>query len=82
MEDERLYRGRFDHVGDRKLNSVRIFISSTFSGKLLWERIVRFVFSHSDTTEERNGLIECVYPRLREYCLKKYNIQFQVIWEK
>ncbi len=35
MEDERLYRGRFDHVGDRKLNSVRIFISSTFSGKLL-----------------------------------------------
>jgi hypothetical protein len=32
-----------------------------------------------DTTDERNGLIERVYPRLREYCLTKYNIQFQVI---
>jgi hypothetical protein len=35
MEDEQLYRGRFSHIGDRKLNSVRVFISSTFSGKLL-----------------------------------------------
>ena len=32
-----------------------------------------------DTTEERNGLIDHVYPRLREYCLTKYKIQFQVI---
>jgi len=32
-----------------------------------------------DTTDERNGLIDRVYPRLREYCLNKYNIQFQVI---
>ena len=31
-----------------------------------------------DTTDERNGLIEHVYPRLREYCLSKYNLQFQV----
>ncbi|CAF1109225.1 unnamed protein product [Adineta steineri] len=61
MEDEQLYRGRFDHVGDRKLNSVRLFVSSTFT----------------DTTDERNGLIDRVYPRLREYCLTKYNIQFQ-----
>ncbi|UJR21418.1 hypothetical protein I4U23_024507 [Adineta vaga] len=59
--DEQLYRGRFDHVGDRKLNSVRVFVSSTFT----------------DTTEERNGLIDLVYPRLRDYCLTKYNIQFQ-----
>ena len=39
MEDEQLYRGRFNHIGDRKLNSVRVFISSTFSGKLLWNQI-------------------------------------------
>lgn len=32
MEDELLYRGRFDHVGDRKLNSIRLFVSSTFTG--------------------------------------------------
>ncbi|CAF1533025.1 unnamed protein product, partial [Rotaria sordida] len=60
MENEQFYRGRFDDVGDRKLNSVRIFVSSTFS----------------DTTDERNGLIERVYPRLRKYCRTKYNIQF------
>jgi hypothetical protein len=40
------------------------------------------LYFSSDTTEERNGLIEQVYPRLREYCLKKYNIQFQVILNK
>ncbi|CAF4265838.1 unnamed protein product, partial [Adineta steineri] len=61
MEDELLYRGRFDHIGDRKFNSVRLFVSSTFT----------------DTTDERNGLINHVYPRLREYCLNKYKIQFQ-----
>ncbi|CAF1376711.1 unnamed protein product, partial [Adineta steineri] len=61
MEDELFYRGRFDHIGDRKFNSVRLFVSSTFT----------------DTTDERNGLINHVYPRLREYCLNKYKIQFQ-----
>ncbi|CAF1452564.1 unnamed protein product, partial [Adineta steineri] len=61
MEDELLYRGRFDHIGDRKFNSVRLFVSSTFT----------------DTTDERNGLINHVYPRLREYCLNRYKIQFQ-----
>lgn len=32
-----------------------------------------------DTTDERNGLISHVYPQLRQYCLTKYNVQFQVI---
>ncbi|CAF4417932.1 unnamed protein product [Rotaria sp. Silwood2] len=64
MENEQFYRGQFDCVEDRKLNSVRVFISSTFS----------------DTTDERNGLIECVYPRLYKYCRTKYNIQFQIQW--
>lgn len=31
--DDELYRGRIDHIADRKLTSVRIFISSTFTGK-------------------------------------------------
>ncbi|CAF1291712.1 unnamed protein product [Adineta ricciae] len=61
MEDDQLYRGRFDHVGNRQLNSIRIFVSSTFT----------------DTAEERNGLIDLVYPRLRDYCLATYNVQFQ-----
>jgi len=39
MENEQLYRGRFDHVGDRKLNSVRLFVSSTFTGELIKDKI-------------------------------------------
>jgi hypothetical protein len=38
MEDELLYRGRFDHIGDRKLNSIRLFVSSTFTGKFLGDK--------------------------------------------
>ncbi|XP_064619858.1 NACHT and WD repeat domain-containing protein 2-like [Lineus longissimus] len=42
---------------------VRIFISSTFS----------------DTTEERNYLMEHVYPQLQKYCMAKYGLEFQVV---
>ena len=83
MEDELLYRGRFNHIGDRKLNSIRLFVSSTFTGMLFPKITFKgryFFILTSDTTEERNGLIDRVYPRLREYCLAKYKIQFQVIF--
>lgn len=80
MEDEDIYRGRFEHLPDRQLKSIRIFLSSTFSGKL--PEVMRLYF-HSlhlqDTTEERNGLIEFVYPKLRDYCFNQYHIQFQVL---
>jgi hypothetical protein len=33
-----------------------------------------------DTVDERDALIESVYPELREYCLQKYNVQFQVCY--
>ena len=80
MEDDSLYRGRFDQVGDRKFNSVRVFVSSTFTGESFDKQILKYrIFASLDTTNERNGLIESVYPRLREYCVSKYNIQFQVI---
>ncbi|CAF4038756.1 unnamed protein product [Rotaria magnacalcarata] len=55
-----LYHGRLDNIPNHKLSSVRIFVSSTFS----------------DTVEERDALIKNVYPKLREYCFKTYNIPF------
>jgi len=33
-----------------------------------------------DTVDERDALIESVYPELRKYCLEKYNVQFQVCY--
>jgi hypothetical protein len=33
-----------------------------------------------DTVEERDILIQNVYPKLRQYCLQKYNVQFQVFY--
>lgn len=42
--------------------AVRIFISSTFS----------------DTKEERNALMQRVYPKLAELCRDKYGLEFQV----
>lgn len=48
MEDERLYRGRFEHLPDRQLTSVRVFVSSTFSGKFLEDkRSILVVNKHS-----------------------------------
>ncbi|XP_077862132.1 NACHT domain- and WD repeat-containing protein 1-like [Saccoglossus kowalevskii] len=42
---------------------VRIFTSSTFT----------------DTSVERNALMQDVYPKLKDYCKSKYGLQFQVV---
>ena len=34
-----------------------------------------------DTREERNILIEEVYPKLQSYCKQNYGLEFQVISE-
>ena len=75
--DNELYRGRIDQIADRKLTSVRIFISSTFTGKSAILKLIDRLYL-IDTTEERDSLIQAVYPKLREYCRQKYKIQFQV----
>ncbi|CAF1143580.1 unnamed protein product, partial [Didymodactylos carnosus] len=59
--EQELYRGRFDNVPTHKSKSIRVFISSTFS----------------DTIDERNILIETVYPKLKDYCHKAYGFEFQ-----
>ena len=36
------------------------------------------VLLFSDTINERNALVQHVYPKLREYCREKYGLEFQV----
>jgi len=38
---------------------------------------ILFVY-FSDTTIERNLLMEAVYPKLKEYCREKHGLDFQV----
>lgn len=41
---------------------------------MMYERIVLL----SDTKEERNALMQHVYPRLSQYCRDKHGLEFQV----
>jgi hypothetical protein len=36
-------------------------------------------FMLSDTTLERNFLMENVYPKIKEYCRERHGLEFQVI---
>ncbi|XP_056004736.1 NACHT and WD repeat domain-containing protein 2-like [Ostrea edulis] len=55
--------GCMNHLPTLNSRVVRIFISSTFT----------------DTREERNILIEEVYPKLQSYCKQNYGLEFQVV---
>ncbi|KAL4221581.1 NACHT and WD repeat domain-containing protein 2 [Mactra antiquata] len=54
-------QGKLDDLPSLNSRLVRIFISSTFT----------------DTKEERNVLLEEVYPRLKLYCKENYGMDFQ-----
>ena len=47
---------------------------------LICDNVEIILASLIDTVDERDALIECVYPELQEYCLQRYNIQFQVYY--
>ncbi|CAL1545368.1 unnamed protein product [Lymnaea stagnalis] len=55
--------GKLDDLPPLSSKIVRIFTSSTFT----------------DTTLERNNLMEKVYPRLKDYCREKHGLEFQVV---
>ncbi|KAK0046460.1 NACHT and WD repeat domain-containing protein 2 [Biomphalaria pfeifferi] len=66
QEKEKLMQvlsGRLDGLPPLSSRIVRIFTSSTFT----------------DTTLERNNLMEKVYPRLKDYCREKHGLEFQVV---
>lgn len=77
---DHLFRGCIDRVKDRKSNAVRVFISSTFTGKQsrIKNNDLSTVRSPLDTVEERDRLILSVYPKLRSYCQQTYQTEFQV----
>ncbi|XP_063409220.1 NACHT and WD repeat domain-containing protein 2-like isoform X1 [Mytilus trossulus] len=56
-------RGSLDNLPALNSRVVRIFISSTFT----------------DTYEERNMLMEDVYPKIKAHCKEKHGLEFQVI---
>ncbi|KAH3755207.1 hypothetical protein DPMN_189897 [Dreissena polymorpha] len=58
-----ILHGRLDNLPTLNSRLVRIFISSTFT----------------DTREERNVLLEDVYPRLKTICKEKYGMDFQLV---
>ncbi|WAQ98657.1 NWD2-like protein [Mya arenaria] len=61
--DPGLLDGTLDEVPEVGSKIIRVFLSSTFS----------------DMAEERNMLLEDVYPRIQEYSRRKYGVDFQMV---
>ncbi|GMT33781.1 hypothetical protein PFISCL1PPCAC_25078, partial [Pristionchus fissidentatus] len=59
----RVFAGHFTSIPKPLSKLVRVFTSSTFT----------------DTTVERNALMEDVYPRLKEHCREMHGLDFQVV---
>ncbi|XP_050388645.1 NACHT and WD repeat domain-containing protein 2 [Patella vulgata] len=60
---EKVLFGHLDNLPPLSSRIVRIFTSSTFT----------------DTTLERNCLMEKVYPQLKEFCRERHGLEFQVV---
>uniref|UniRef100_A0A1I8AA47 WD_REPEATS_REGION domain-containing protein n=2 Tax=Steinernema glaseri TaxID=37863 RepID=A0A1I8AA47_9BILA len=60
---QKVFSGRYDNIPAPISQQVRVFTSSTFT----------------DTTVERNALMEEVYPALKEYCRENHGLDFQVV---
>lgn len=58
----RVFAGQFNDIPTPLSKLVRVFTSSTFT----------------DTTLERNALMEDVYPNLKRYCRETHGLDFQV----
>lgn len=58
-----IFEGNLNDLPQIASKIVRIFTSSTFT----------------DTSFERNSLMENVYPKLKDYCREKYGLEFQVV---
>ncbi|CAI5452798.1 unnamed protein product [Caenorhabditis angaria] len=60
---DRVFCGQFSKIPKPQNKLVRVFTSSTFT----------------DTTVERNALMEDIYPKLKEYCRETHGLDFQVV---
>uniref|UniRef100_A0A0K0EPQ8 NACHT domain-containing protein n=1 Tax=Strongyloides stercoralis TaxID=6248 RepID=A0A0K0EPQ8_STRER len=60
---DKVHKGVFDNIPTPTSKIVRVFTSSTFT----------------DTSLERNMLMEEVYPNLKKYCREMHGLDFQVV---
>ncbi|CAM4872504.1 unnamed protein product [Rotaria socialis] len=60
---QHIFFGKLDNLPNLASKIVRIFTSSTFT----------------DTSMERNSLMQHTYPKLKEYCREKHGLEFQVV---
>ncbi|CAF4551274.1 unnamed protein product [Rotaria sp. Silwood1] len=60
---QHVFFGKLDNLPSLASKIVRIFTSSTFT----------------DTSMERNSLMQHTYPKLKEYCREKHGLEFQVV---
>ncbi|UJR21317.1 hypothetical protein I4U23_024408 [Adineta vaga] len=60
---QHVFYGKLDRLPSLASKIVRIFTSSTFT----------------DTSMERNSLMQHTYPKLKEYCREKHGLEFQVV---
>uniref|UniRef100_A0A0N4ZF20 NACHT domain-containing protein n=1 Tax=Parastrongyloides trichosuri TaxID=131310 RepID=A0A0N4ZF20_PARTI len=60
---DKVHKGLFDNIPSPASKIVRVFTSSTFT----------------DTSLERNMLMEEVYPNLKKYCREMHGLDFQVV---
>ena len=88
MDDQtvdKIFAGSLETLPPVSSKIVRIFTSSTFTGKA----VVLFVEFRPnvrnlkprlivDTSMERNTLMAQVYPKLKDYCREKHGLEFQV----
>ena len=58
-----------------------IFLLELSSNDFLFENRLtkRCDFRLTDTTVERNALMESVYPKLKDYCRERHGLEFQVV---
>ena len=73
-----LLRGRAQELPDVRSKIVRVFVSSTFTGKQSFLRTEKDLSFLVDTLAERDSLIENIFPKLKDYCREKYGLEFQV----
>ncbi|CAF4731675.1 unnamed protein product [Rotaria sp. Silwood1] len=60
---QHVFYGNLNNLPNLASKIVRIFTSSTFT----------------DTSMERNSLMQHTYPKLKEYCREKHGLEFQVV---
>lgn len=81
-----IFAGSLESLPPVSSKIVRIFTSSTFTGKISLSTKTKKIHAKycviSDTTMERNTLMAQCYPKLKDYCREKHGLEFQVTVKK